>query len=378
VNQRIKGLSLSFFQRADGQGRKSLDPSLENQQTCPMIIPKTVRAISVGASLVFAAGLFSSCSRVETDYSWQPRRTVTIIVPWAAGGATDQVTRVVAGELGQALGQRVVVVNQPGASGAIGTKTALEADPDGLTWTAGAASSIGTYPVLGLLETSLADWHLFFAVANVPVVSVNPEAPFQDFGELLEAFQENPGKISVATAGIASSGHNLMESIKKASGLEYRHVTYDGGGPAVTATVAGETMVTTQLATEQAEMIRAKRLRPLAVLSDEPFDLEGHGSIPPITQWLPDVTIAPEYFGIWVRKGVPAEVVETVRNIWAERISQSEPLKKYARQRGALFTPYYGEEAEQRAMPIVRANAWILHDIGQAAVSPEELGIPRP
>jgi tripartite-type tricarboxylate transporter receptor subunit TctC len=357
---------------------KNLDLGEEKKQTSPMIIPNKWRASGFCALGILTAGLCLSCSRVKTDYAWQPDRTVTVIVPWAAGGATDQVTRVIAGELGQALGQRMVVVNQAGASGAIGTRNALEAEPDGLTWTAGAASSVGTYRVLDLLDTGLEDWHLFFAVANVAVVSVNRDAPYQDFGELLEAFRNSPGQISVATAGIASSGHNLMELIKKASGVEYRHVTYDGGGPAVTATVAGETMVTTQLATEQAEMIRGKRLRPLAVLSDEPFELDGYGSIPPITEWLPDITVASEYFGIWVRKGVPREVIETVEQIWAERISQSEALKKYARERGALFTPYYGEEAERRAMPIVRANAWTLHDIGQASVSPETLGIPRP
>jgi len=76
-----------------------------------------------------------------------------------------------------------------------------------------------------------------------------------------------PGEITVATAGVTSGGHNAMEAISKATGAKYRHVTYDGGNPAVVATVGGETQVTTQLAVEQAEMIRAKRIRPLASIT---------------------------------------------------------------------------------------------------------------
>ena len=75
-----------------------------------------------------------------------------------------------------------------------------------------------------------------------------------------------------------------MELIAKATGVKYRHVTYDGGNPAVVATVAGETEVTTQLAVEQADMIRGKRLRPLATVSDKPLELEGYGTIPPLSQ----------------------------------------------------------------------------------------------
>ena len=99
--------------------------------------------------------------------TWQPDKPLTIIVPWSAGGSTDQVTRVVAGELEDALGQNVVIVNQSGASGSVGTKNAWEAPRDGYTWAAGAASDLGTYPVLGMLDVTLDKWALFLDVANV-------------------------------------------------------------------------------------------------------------------------------------------------------------------------------------------------------------------
>jgi hypothetical protein len=115
------------------------------------------------------------------DYPWQPNRPITIIVPWAAGGSTDQVTRVIASELEGALGVAVVVVNQPGASGSIGTANALAAEKDGYTWAAGAIRDVGTYVVLGMLDTSVDQWHPYFAVSNTSIVVVNPNTPYQTF-----------------------------------------------------------------------------------------------------------------------------------------------------------------------------------------------------
>ncbi|HET6522669.1 MAG TPA: tripartite tricarboxylate transporter substrate binding protein [Geminicoccaceae bacterium] len=330
------------------------------------------------SALVAGAGLALAGAASAADYPWQPEQPITIIVPWAAGGSTDQVTRVVAGELEEALGQSVVIVNQPGASGSVGTKSAMDAERDGYTWAAGAVQDLGTYPVLDMLDTRLEDWALFFSVANVGVVGVNADTPYQTFDELIAAMKERPGQVSVATAGISSAGHNLMEAIAQRAGVEYRHVTYDGGNPAVIATVAGETEATTQLASEQAEMIRAGRIRPLAVYSTEPLELEGHGTIPPITEFVSGIAPATNYFGIWAPKDVPEEVLQTMEQVWEERIKDSEALKRYAANRGALFTPIYGEEAQEKARPAVAQNAWLLHEAGKAQRSPEEFGIERP
>src|SRR5674476_445392 len=86
---------------------------------------------------------------------WKPTRPINLIVPWAAGGSTDQVTRIAASELEKSLGQTIVIINQPGASGAIGTKSALDATKDGYTWTAGAAQDLGTYQTLGSLNSGI-------------------------------------------------------------------------------------------------------------------------------------------------------------------------------------------------------------------------------
>jgi tripartite-type tricarboxylate transporter receptor subunit TctC len=328
-----------------------------------------------------AAGIVAALAFVVAGSAaaqWKPDKPITIIVPWAAGGSTDQVTRVTAAELEKSLGQKVVILNQPGASGSIGTKNALEAPKDGYTWAAGAAQDLGVYRALGMLDTNLGDWHLFLNVANVPVVGVNAKAPYKTMKELLDAMQAKPGQITVATAGVTSGGHNAMEAIAKAAGVKYRHVTYDGGNPAVVATVAGETEVTTQLAVEQADMIRGKRLRPLAAVSDRPLELEGFGTIEPITKWVPGVKVPTNYFGIFVPRGVPPEVVATLEKVWSDNIAKNEALKRYAASRGALFAPVAGAAAQKAAFPAVQANAWLMHDGGKTKVSPDTVGIPRP
>lgn len=308
---------------------------------------------------------------------WKPDRPINLIVPWGAGGSTDQVTRVTAPILAEALGVEVVVVNQPGASGAIGTQEVLNAPRDGYTWTANAIANNATYAVTGLLEdTDIDDWHIYLSVANVPVVSVPVDSEFTDFGQLLEAFKTRGNSVTVATAGITSSGGTAIAALSGAAdGFDYNMITYDGGGPAAIATAAGEAMVTTQLAVEQTELIRGKRLRALAVLSDQPLLLEGVDPIPPITDWLPDMELAPDYFGIFIPTGVPDEVVATLDKIWAEKVSTAESIETYAETFGAVFAPSHGAEARALAMPVVILEACDAVGRGEAVKDPSTIGI---
>jgi tripartite-type tricarboxylate transporter receptor subunit TctC len=326
---------------------------------------------------LLAAGLLSIAAS-GAFAQWKPTRPITLIVPWAAGGSTDQVTRVAAAEVEKALGQKVVVMNQPGASGSVGTKNALEAAKDGYTWTAGAAKDLGTYKVLGMLDTSIQDWNLYLTVAHVSVVGVNADTPYKTMPELLAAMKAKPNSVSVATAGVNSSGHSAIEAIARATGTTYKHVTYDGGNPAVVSTLSGETQVTTQLAAEQTDMIRAKRIRPLAVVSDKPLTIEGYGTIPPLSQFVPGFKDPINYFGIFVPKGVPAEVKQTLDNLWNSQIAKGDALKKYAESRGAMFSGAYGDEAQKAVMPAIQSYAWVQQEAGKAKVSPDTIGIPKP
>lgn len=328
-----------------------------------------------GTRLVAIAAALMAFGTAQAQ--WKPSKPITIVVPWAAGGATDQVTRLAAAELEPALGQKIVVVNQPGGAGSIGTKSVMEAAKDGYTWTAGAAKQLGTYPLLGMLNSKVDDFHLYLSVTNVSVVSVNPQTKYQTLKDLLDDMKARPGQVKVATAGNTSSGHFAMEAIAKAAGVKYRHVTYDGGNPAVIATVGGESDLTTQLAVEQTEMLKGKRLRALAVVADQPLTIDGVGTIQPITQTLrnfPKITTA---FGIFIPKGVPQEVVTTMDRAWADRVAKSDKIKQYAQQRGALFTPSSGKQAYDLVWPTVVEDAYMLQEAGMAKVSPESLGIKR-
>ena len=315
---------------------------------------------------------------IAAHAQWQPNKPITLIVPWAPGGSTDQVTRVTAAELEKHLGQKIVILNQPGASGSVGTKNAMAAPADGYTWTAGGAKDLGTYKVLGMLETSASDWNLYLNVAHIAVVGVNADTPYKTMPELLAAMKANPGSVSVATAGVNSSGHSAIEAIARVAGVTYKHVTYDGGAPAAVAAAAGETQVTTQLAAEQTDMIRAKKIRPLAVVGDKSIEIEGYGTIPPLSQFIPGFKDPINYFGIFVPKGAPPEVKQTLDKIWATEIVKSEALKKYAQSRGAMFAPMAGDEAQKAVFPAIQSYAWTQHAAGKAKVSPDTVGIPKP
>ena len=328
-------------------------------------------ALGLGISLIAAPG-------ARAQASWKPSRPINLIVPWAAGGSTDQVTRVAAGELEAALGQSVVIINQPGASGAIGTKSCLDAARDGYTWTSGAVQDLGAYQTLGTVNTSVKDWNLFLSVANVPVLAVNAKTRYQTAAEFIEDMKRRPGAITVATAGVTSAGHAAMDLVANATKATYRHVTYDGGNPAVVATVAGETIATSQVASDEAEMIRGKLLRPLAAIGDKAVVLEGFGTIPPLSDTIPGFTAPTNYFGIFLPKGVPDEVIATLVALWRDKIGSSEKLKAYAAKNGAVFAPVSGDQAQTLAFPAVQANAWQLFNSNKAKVSPDSVGIPAP
>lgn len=335
-------------------------------------------AVAMVAAVVLVMGFFI-VQNVSAENSWKPNKPINLVVPWGAGGATDGVSRQTAMVLEGLLGQKIVIVNQPGASGSVGTKNVLDKPKQGLYWTAGAVKDLGVYKVQGLLDTTLDDWHLFLNFAIPNVVAVNASSQYKDFGELLEGFKANPGKIKVATAGVNSAGHTAIEMIKSYTDIDYKHVSYEGGNPAVIATVAGECEVVPQLAKEEVDMLKAGKLRALAVLADAPLKIEGYDQeIPSVKKWIPDFVTAPIYFGIFVPKGVPDEVVATLTDIWNKELVKNEGLQTFAAQNAMIFDPAAGDAAFKKSFPMVQLDAWLKFDSGDAAIDPTTVGIPRP
>jgi len=332
--------------------------------------PSRRSVLGLAAGFLGAAGARAHAQSTN----WKPTRPINLIVPWAAGGATDQATRVAALEIEKPLGQTIVIINQAGASGAIGTNSCLSATRDGYTWTAGAAQDLGSYETLGTGKARITDWNLYLSIANVWVLAVPASSPYKSVKDVLAAMAAKPNQVSCAVAGSTSG----MDQIAKAANVTFRRVKYDGGAPAVIATVSGETDTTTQLASEEADMIRAGKLRPLATIGDRPLQLDGYGVIPPLSDTIPGFTSPANSFGIFIPKGVPPDVIATMDHIWNTTIANSEVMKKYATSHGALFVPVCGEAAQKLVWPAVQYNAWVLYDTGQAKVRPDTVGIPRP
>jgi hypothetical protein len=140
--------------------------------------------------------------------------------------------------------------------------------------------------------------------------------------------------------------------------------------------VSGEADLTTQLAVEQADMIRGKRLRPLATVSDKPLELEGFGTIPPLSQTVPASARRPTTSASSSPRACPTTCQDGREDLGRRR--QERALKKYATSRGALFNPLAGDAAQKAVFPAVQANAWNLHASGKTKVAPDTVGIPKP
>ena len=113
------------------------------------------------------------------------------------------------------------------------------------------------------------------------------------------------------------------------------------------------------------------------LVGDKSIEIEGFGTIPPLSQFIPGFTDPINYFGIFVPKGVPAEVKQTLDKIW-DGMKNNAALKKYAQSRGALFAPMHGEEAQKAVFPAIQSYAWTQQAAGKAKVSPDTVGIPKP
>ena len=326
--------------------------------------------------VILAAALFCAVASFPAYAEWKPEKPITVIVPYPAGGVTDLAVRVVAADLEPVLGQKVVVVNQPGANGSVGTTAVLDAPRDGYTWASGGLRDLGTYGVMGMIDTKLDDCNVFIIASMSSILSVNPDSGIDSVQAFIDKVKSDGDTFLIATAGPNSSGGSSLGAIALATGIEPKQIVYDGGNPAILATVSGEAQATTQLALEQAEMIRAGRLKPLAAIGASEIKL-GDLIIPAITKDIPNLPPAENFVGIWIPKDVPAEVTETMQKIWVETLSKSAELEKLCTTRGCGAKPLAGEDSMAVGRPAVQAAAWSLFDRGIATVSPDTLGIPR-
>jgi len=334
-----------------------------------MILLLTCAAVSLG--LIMPGG------NLYAQAKWNPAHPITVIVPWPAGGASDTTGRMIAGQMESILGQRMVIVNTPGGAGAIGTKEVWDRPHDGYTLTANATVSIVSYAVLGRMEQTYRDWIYFLPMYTPNVIAVKSDSPLKTVEDLIGAMKARPGAVTVATAGVGSSGYFFIEQFKSAAGITYRHVPYAGGAPAVVAVASGEAEMVPQLSIEVAELLRGKRLRALAVSTKEPLEIDGYGVIPSLTKALPKFEEYGSYFGLMGPRDLPKDVIMTLDDAF-QKAAATKAVKDYARTKGGIAISISGEKAANLVERLARREAWILYDAGVAVKSPAEFKIPKP
>jgi tripartite-type tricarboxylate transporter receptor subunit TctC len=216
------------------------------------------------ALLGLAATLASPASAQDT----YPSRPVTMIVPFAPGGSTDAIGRIVAEAMRQVLGQPVVVENRGGAGGSIGTAAIAAAEPDGYTIGMGTASTLAINPAIydELRFDPLEDLAPIGAIAAVPnVMAVYPSVDTTDIAGLVALARTDPGGLSYASAGNGSVSHLLGEQFRIATGADIVHVPYKGIGPALADAVGGQVAILFDNLPTSLPLIKDGRLRALAV-----------------------------------------------------------------------------------------------------------------
>jgi len=258
---------------------------------------------------VAMAGLLGAAAAPAAAEEAYPNRPVTVVVPWAAGGTTDILARMLAEPLRRATGQPFVVENRSGASGNIGSGAVARARPDGYTLLFGSMSThamnnalFNNMPFDGVEDFSAVAL-LGFAL-NTMVI--HPAVPAQTLAEFIAHVKANPGRLAYASAGPGSTNHLCAEMFLRAAGLEMVHVPYRGGAPAVQDTVAGQTQLFFSAATQTLPHVRAGRLRLLAVTEAKRSRLLPE--TPTVAEVLPgyEMTV---WYGAFGPKGMPPALV---------------------------------------------------------------------
>jgi tripartite-type tricarboxylate transporter receptor subunit TctC len=242
-----------------------------------------------------------------------PQRAIKLVVPYAAGGPTDVLARLIADYLGRDLKQTVVVENKPGAQGAIAAEAVARAEPDGYTLFVTAASIMVLNPLLykKLSYDPQKDLRMLTVVTDLPVVmEVHPSVPAKTVQEFVAYAKANPGKLNFGSAGTGGTIHLAGEMFKQIAGVEMTHVPYKGAGPALQDLLAGNIQVMFDTLSTALPPVRSGMLRPLGVsstarspeLPDVPTVVESG---------YPDYQVG-VWFGLAASSKLPEDIVKTV------------------------------------------------------------------
>lgn len=320
-----------------------------------MITRRSALALAAGLAILGTAGS-ASAQNFE--------RTVRIIVPYAPGGTSDTLARIIAPQLSQAIGQTVVVENKPGAAGNIGADAVAKADPDGHTLLLADVGSIATAPGLfsDLSYDPLKDLAPVGMIMFVPyVLAVNKDLPVNTAAELVDYAKANPGKLAVANSGIGGVNHITAVAMAKDLGIQWKTVPYRGGSAATQAVVSGESKVIINGATATLPFVANGQLRGIAVTGKD--RISSVPDIPTFTEAkLPSADVG-SWQGLLTTAGSPPALVDKLNTALGEILKQPEVAERIAQQGGRIVA---GPPADLGSWLATNTEAWgkVIADAG--------------
>ena len=256
--------------------------------------------------LPLAAGLAFCAAAAAQGY---PNKPIRLIVPYAAGGSTDQLARAIQQPLSDLLGQPVIVDNKPGAGGAIGVDTAAKAAPDGYTLVFGNTGPSATVSLMRKVPYDpLKDFHPISTVVFAPLaLAITVDMPVHSFKEFLAYARKQGSAMNYGSVGNGSLSHLTGEYFNSFAGTQMQHVPYNGGSTLLAAMLGGQVNVAWVNPLDGTSMLATGKVRYLAIAT--PTRFEALPDVPTIAADLPGFK-STAWFGVLVPKGTPEDVVK--------------------------------------------------------------------
>ncbi|MCC7486517.1 MAG: tripartite tricarboxylate transporter substrate binding protein [Burkholderiales bacterium] len=273
-------------------------------------------ATAIAACLL--AGATSLLPAVATAAAAYPNRPIRLLTPFAPGGGSDILSRLLGPQVSEALGQQIVVDNRPGGGGTLGAGIAVRAVPDGYTLIT-VSGSYGANPVMHKLPyDSVEDITPIILIGETGlVITMNPKSPIKSVKEAIEFARANPGKLRFGSAGVGGLGHLSQELFQQATGIEITHVPYKGSGPVMNALLSGEIHSSFSSLVPSIPHIRAGRLYPIGVTT--PWRIDAVKDVPTVGETVPGYESI-HWYGIWGPKGIPPAIVQRLNREFARVI----------------------------------------------------------
>jgi tripartite-type tricarboxylate transporter receptor subunit TctC len=274
-----------------------------------------------------------------------PVKEVQVIIPWAAGGATDLIFRALAATTGKYLGKAVIIVNRPGGGSAVGYTEGMKATPDGYTLT----SAVTPLTILPHQVTTAYTYKNFEPIINVvsdpSMFLVRSDAPWKSLKEFLDFAKKNPEMITVGNSGAGGGVHLVALAFEKAAGVKFNHIPFSGGGPSVTAILGGHINAVSVSPPEGIEHVKAGKLKIIALFAEKRFEM------------FPDVQTVKEQgidfvMGMWrgliAPKGTPPDAIKKLHDAFKQGMDDPVFIKNAKDM--AVNLSYLGPEAFGKLM----------------------------